>query len=156
MSHNIALSGARITDLSLLANIVKDLTRGTCRLVKGQTTFRTYPGQSNVCDHCIVIGNGQYDIGLKRQKDGSYSLIGDFSMMANTSPFAARGQNLFQMFQTVQDARQNYDQACARYATGALMQEYALRTAEEQAAILGRKVERVPGKNGTITLEIVE
>lgn len=162
MSHNVQLSGVRITDLDLLAQIVKDLTKGNCVLHRNRKTFRTYPGQSNQCDHCIEIKNGSYDIGIVKNKDGTFGLLADFTMLASTSPFAAkvaqRPMYNFGMFSggAAPTTREDYDQLSAKYATGSLMQEYVLRQAEEQAAILGRSTQRVTGKNGTVSLEIME
>jgi len=155
MSHNIALSGIIIRDLDLLAAVVKDLSKGRARLVKNQNTFRTYRGQDPSCDHAIVLSDLSYDIGIKRQKDGTFSLVADFSMIAMQSPFLARGQDPRSIY-TSTAFRSDYDQAYARMATGALMQEYAIRVAEEQAAVLGRTTQRVEGKNGTIALEVME
>lgn len=156
MSHNIALSGARITNLDILSDAVKAITNGKARLVRNQKTFRTYPGQDPACDHCIHIDSTQYDIGIRKQADGSWGLVADFSLLVHNSPFLARDHTMQQLRQLALQGRSNFDQECARYATGALMQEYILRTAEEQAAILGRTTQRVTGKNGAIALEIME
>lgn len=152
MSHNIALSGVRITDLKELADVVRVVGQGQARFMPNQKTFRTYQGQSPVCDHAIVLAGSNYDIGLRRESDGSYSLLADFTMIAHGSPFRARGVDYHQFLRSAT----NYDQAAAQFATGALQQEYALRKAEEQAAKMGRRATRIPGKNGSITLEIME
>lgn len=150
------MSGARITDLNILAEAVKAVTKGKARLVRNQKQFRTYPGQDSRCDHCIHIDGVNYDIGIRKQADGSWGLIADFSLLVHNSPFLAKGHTLQQLHQLAMSSRGSYDQECARFATGALMQEYILQTAEEQAAILGRTTQRVTGKNGAVALEIVE
>lgn len=102
-----------------------------------------------------MINGQQYDIGIKRNADGTFGLVADFTMMSQTSPFKARGQQLMSLYSPGRSF-ETYGQDAARFATGALLQEYALMVAEEQAAILGRMTSRVAGKNGSIALEIME
>lgn len=141
--------------MSLLEAAIKAVSGGRAKLVKNQKTFRTYTGQDTACDHAIVIEGQQYDIGIKRNTDGTFGLVADFTMMSQTSPFKARGQQLMSLYSPGRSF-DTYGQDVARFATGALLQEYALIVAEEQAAILGRTANRVTGKNGAIALEISE
>lgn len=156
MSHNIALAGVRISNLDILAEAVSKLTNNACRLVKGQKNFRTYQGQPTNCDHAIVVAGSSYDIGIRAEKDGTFSLVADFTMMAGQSPFSPKHLSYGDFLTQNRSDRTNYDQAAGKYAVGALMQEYILIQAEDKASRLGRRTQRVPGKNGTVALEIVE
>jgi len=144
--------------LGLLEAAVKTVSGGRAKFVKNQKTFRTYTGQDTACDHAIIIEGQPYDIGIKRNADGTFGLIADFTMMFNTSPFKARDQQLTSLYSlySSESSFNTYEQNVSRFATGALLQEYALMVAEEQAAILGRMTNRVAGKNGSIALEIME
>ena len=132
MSHNITLKNAIVKDLRLLGRIVKDLSKGEARLTMDAITFRTFPGQPNRCDAAIIMP-GQHDIGLVKTADkkGYNPVFDDYAL----SP----------MFKALNS--RNY--------VGLLMQEYALREGEIEAARLGMSSTRVPGKNGTVTLELI-
>jgi hypothetical protein len=143
MSHNIVLSGVRITDLSLLGKIVADLSKGQARLVQNVANFRTYVGQSTTCDHRIDMP-GPHDIGLVRQPDGSYQLKYD--------PF-----RMSSVFRT-EEVEYSSGMSSADYgaiAIGNLLMEYTLQEAEIAAGMRGLSTQRVPGKNGAISLEII-
>lgn len=156
MSHNVQLSGVRIDDLDLLASVIRDVSKGKAQLMKGARTFRTYSGQPNQCNHSIHIKDSRYDIGLVGNKSDGFSMLADFSMLLHASPFLAKGFKRENLMMIGSSARANFDQECAKWATGALMQEYVLRQAEEQAGRLGRRVQRIEGKNGMIALEVME
>ena len=132
MSHNIKLSGVRYDDLRLLEDVVKDVSKGAARLVRNQKTFRTYAGQPNTCDHCIAMP-GRHDIGLVRNQSGAYDMVFD--------PYCL--DRVFFANQT------GYT---AQHYVGALAQEYLLRAAEIKAAQGGFSTQRVPAKNGSVSL----
>lgn len=135
MSHNIVLTGVRYDDLRLLGEVVNDLSNGQAKLMRNQKTFRTYPGQPTDCEHCITMP-GRHDIGLRRNKEGSYDMIFDPYDMNRV--FQAKGGNVYG----------------GEAAIGALAQEYVLRAAEIRASQQGYTTTRIPGKNGNISLEI--
>jgi hypothetical protein len=135
VSHNIILTGVRYDDLRLLGEVVNDLSAGQAKLMRNQKTFRTYPGQPTQCDHCIAMP-GRHDIGLKRNSEGSYDMIFDPYGMSNV--FQAKGGAYV------------YGES----AIGAIAQEYVLRAAEIRAAQQGYSTQRIPGKDGNVSLEI--
>jgi hypothetical protein len=135
VSHNIVLTGVRYDDLRLLGEVVKDLSKGKATLKRDQKNFRTYSGQPTNCDHCIAMP-GRHDIGLRRNKEGSYDMIFDPYGMDNV--FQAKGGKYI------------YGES----AIGAVAQEYVLRAAEIRAAQQGYTTNRIPGKDGNISLEI--
>ena len=117
-------------DLDQLASVVKSLTNGECVLDKTGTRFRTYVGQDGNCDAMIKM-SGNYDIGLRKSGIG-YVPIADFSMIY---PNPLMG---------------------GHHPMGKVQQEYALREAEYTAAQNGMTATRLTGKNGTVTLELVQ
>lgn len=133
MSHNITLSGVKFTDMSLLGEIVRDLSKGQAHLDMRATIFRTYAGQPNKCDAAIKLP-GKHDIGLKKNADASYTPVFDpYDMMP-----VFRADKGFSMI-------------------GELQREYGLQQAEYEAAQNGFSTERVTDhKTGTIVLELTE
>jgi hypothetical protein len=134
MSHNIVLSKVRYDDLKLLEQVVHDLSNGKARLVRNQTRFRTFKGQPDDCDHCIVMP-GPHDIGLRRRNDGGYDLV--FDPYAMDMVFAARS------------VHNGYNE---NIYVGALAQEYLLRAAEIKAAQSGFGTQRIKHDNGSVSL----
>ena len=130
MSHNIILSKVKFKDLTVLGQVASDLSNGKCILDATAKEFRTYYNQDPKCDGMIKM-DGAFDIGLKKTTDG-YVPVADFSMMRNSNPFSAGGNDV-----------------------GKLQQEYILREAEYTAAQNGMTSERIQGKNGKVTLELV-
>ena len=132
MSHNIVVKGVRIKDTDLLAKIVTEMSKGAASLDMTAKLFRTERmlGGTNPCDGTINLP-GSYDIGLHKTGD-SFSLTfppGISRVLAGQS-------------------RSN--------PIGGAMQEYALREAEYAAAQDGRETNRIAGKNGTVTLEVIQ
>lgn len=131
MSHNITLKDVNISDLSLLGEIVHSLSNGEAALVRDAKTFRTYAGQSNICEHKITMP-GRHDIGLRSNDIGGYTMIFDPYMMSRVFKH---------------DKGRNY--------AGMLLQEYTLQEAEIKAAQKGFSSRRIEGDNGVVTLELV-
>lgn len=133
MSHNIVMKDVRLKDMAMLASVVRDMSQGRATLDMNLKSFRTERmlGGSGECDACIKMP-GEMDIGLIL--DGN----------AYSPVFGAMGMN--QIFR----ARNG------RSPIGGLLQEYALREAEYEAAQQGYDATRVEQPNGTITLELVE
>lgn len=131
MSHNITLTGVKIKDLNLLSKIVTTMSGGVATLHKDASRFRTYAGQDSSCDAKIAMP-GKHDVGLKKNKDGSYSPVFD--------PYAMDA-----VFKNQYGS--NY--------IGKLLQEYTLQEAEYEAARNGFIATRVPGAKDTVTLELV-
>jgi hypothetical protein len=131
MSHNITLSGVKIKDLDTFAKIVTEMSNGQATLHKKASRFRTYAGQDPACDAKIKMP-GPHDVGLKKNKDGSYTPVFD--------PY-----NMSPIFK---------NDGCTN-RIGKLLQEYALQEAEYEAARNGFTATRVPGEKNTVTLELV-
>lgn len=142
MSHNIVLSGVRITDLNLLGNIVKELSGGKATLTQNVSTFRTFVGQSTSCDHRIDMP-GRHDIGLVRQKDGSYQL--KYDPYAMDDVFRTKGVQFNHSMNSAQ---------IGAIHIGNLLMEYTLQEAEIAAGMRGLSTQRVPAANGAISLEV--
>ena len=132
MSHNVTMSNVQIKDLQLFGNIAQTMSAGAAHLDVHAKTFRTYRGQPTDCDAKISMP-GAHDIGLKRNADGNYVPVFDPYNMAPIFR-AAQGRNYI----------------------GALLREYAMQEAEITAAQQGMTTTRLPGKNGTEILEIVQ
>lgn len=132
MSHNITLNGVKFTDMTLLGNIVTQLSNGAAKLDMTATHFRTYAGQPTGCNGKIALP-GKHDIGLQKNSDASYSPVFDPYNM--TPVFQAEGGYSY---------------------IGALQREYGLQQAEYEAAQNGYASERVPGPKNTIILELSE
>lgn len=136
MSHNIVMKNIQIKDLDLLAKIVADMSGGKALLDKTKKTFRTERmlGGTGKCDACIVLSDANsMDIGLLKQATGGYSPV--HAAMGMSNIFRATG---------------------GRSPIGGLLQEYALREAEYQAAQNGFGSERKTQSDGTITLELIQ
>lgn len=131
MSHNVKLTNVKFTDLNSLAAVISEVSQGKATLDVNQKTFRTYRGQSNVCDACIKL-QGSYDIGLKL-KDGYYEPIMESALIYAGTDVGVRGAPL-----------------------GLVQQEYALREAEYEAAQRGFSTSREIHDDGRITLSCVE
>lgn len=127
MSHNIILANVKFTDLTMLGNVVTELSKGLAELKLNQKTFRTYRGQDGSCDHMIQMP-GRHDIGLKANSGGFSPVFDPYTM----DPVFKGGTNFI----------------------GKLQQEVVLRQAEYEAAQNGYSTERVSGANGDVTLEI--
>lgn len=125
------MTGVKFKDMSLLGTVVKELSSGAASLDMNARTFRTYPGQPNKCDATIKMP-GRHDVGLTKQADGSYSPLFDPYGMDNVFTLPMGNNRI-----------------------GAIQREYAMREAEYQAAQNGYTTQRVEGKNGTMTLEII-
>lgn len=124
MSHNVLIQNVKITSLDALRRAITELhTEGVNVALLEQTTFRTYRGQDNRCDLCISLPNGNYDVGLKLQRDGSYIPICDASMMPRD------GSSI--------SCRLGPGVDWSRAAIGKLMQRYSTCVAEDSLQLSG-------------------
>lgn len=130
MSHNIRLKGVRFTDTAMLASVVTDLSAGRASLDMNASSFRTWPGQPTNC-HGAIKMPGAHDVGLLKNAEGAFEPVFDPYNMDNV--FAGRSNKI-----------------------GGLMQEYALRQAEYEAAQNGMTSTRIKGKDGMVTLEMTQ
>jgi len=131
MSHNVILSGVKFNDMNLLGSIVTQLSKGTAMLDMTAKNFRTYPGQPTGCDAVIKMP-GNHDIGLKHE-NGSYTPVFDPYSMSDVFQCADSGARI-----------------------GDLTREYTLQQAEYEAAQNGMSTNRIAGKGGVVTLEILD
>lgn len=132
MSHNITLTGVKFNDMNLLNSCVQQLSNGQATLDLQAKSFRTFVGQPTNCDAAIKMP-GRHDIGLKKLESGGYMPVFD--------PY-----DMDRIF------------ACPQSGApiGRLTQEYTLQQCEYEAAQNGMATERVPGKNGVVTLEVID
>jgi hypothetical protein len=129
VSHNIKLSGVKITDLGLLGDVIRSVSGGLCVLDTTTKTFRTYRGEDPSCDAVIKMP-GMWDIGLRKQGD-EYAAVMESALMHQKTPLGVMGAPL-----------------------GLVQQEIALREGEYLAAQNGWTSERVVGEKGRITLSV--
>ena len=71
MSHNVLID-FQIRSLEELKETCESLG---IEFIEGQKTFQSY--QQGRCDHAIRIPGASYEIGVKAEKDGTYSLQWD-------------------------------------------------------------------------------
>ena len=71
MSHIFSIEFA-ITNLNDLKETCASLG---FEFMEGQKTFRSY--QTGICDHAIRIPGASYEIGVKAEKEGTFSLAWD-------------------------------------------------------------------------------
>jgi hypothetical protein len=81
MSHVTKLKGVKITDLrAVQAAVAKLQQKGIkCSLVQNQKPRVHGMDAAPVCEHVLKL-NGAYDVGLQKQKDGSYEPVFDTYM----------------------------------------------------------------------------
>lgn len=87
MSH-LATVTTRITDLSALQQAAHALR---CSLQTGGQA-RFYGGLSEPCDYVLALP-GRYDLGFKRQSDGSFSFVADEELLGGRSGTDGFGRN---------------------------------------------------------------
>lgn len=139
MSHNITLTSVVVKDLDLLAKALRNLAVPGVSLDREAKTFRTFIGQSNVCEGRINMP-GNYDIGLRRTPNGNYNMVADFTMLDHSLEHP--------QCRTV-DGKRRDDARISR-----LSQELGLVQAEYEAAKRGQNARRVTGANGLISLRV--
>jgi hypothetical protein len=66
--------------------------------VPNQTQARFYREQQEPCDHAILIPNSRYEVGLRRQEDGSYALVMDEYDQKLKSLMGEQGQRFLQHY----------------------------------------------------------
>lgn len=142
MSHNVSIAGVKITDLNALQAAISELQQEGSRITfepEGKA-FRTWPGQPNSCDAVIRLPAERFDVGLRKQADGSYVPIFDHMLNNNQS------------ISCEVPTREN--RMDGRFALGRLLQRYAVCVAEQQAAAEGHMVSRNKDDAGNIVLTV--
>lgn len=148
MSHNVALKGTKLKDLTALRIACDELAKEGAKIRFDETakTFRTYHGEDPKCDAAIIMGNGTLDIGLRKTADGSYEPVFDpYGFSADLSvdgkavnfnePKAASGRARY--------GNADYDEQYARSRIGKLLQRYGVVVTERMAAKSGKTYSRV-------------
>lgn len=164
MSHNVKITGIKITDLDALDSAIAELRAEGIgiRLERGplasrSLTFRTYRAGSLNDDrahHVIRLDNCKYDIGLIRQPSGHYLPVYDNALGISVAcPIAAPGGGNNYNMRAITDAGE-VALAARGIGIGKLMQRYSTRLAEMEAKRRGYTSRRVPGENGALHLEI--
>lgn len=156
ISHNVALKGVKLKDTTALRVACEELVKEGAKLTLdlNAKTFRTYQGQSNKCDAAIIMGNGQHDIGLKMQTDGSYEPVFDPYGFSNDLRVGSKAEN-FSAPSTEGHRYGAYDQSHATSAIGKLLQRYGVVVTERAAAASGKTYTRQTNKQtGVVELTI--
>lgn len=148
MSHNVLLHGVVFRDLDILQAAVAELVQEGVHavVIKQPTKIRGWNGRGAMVDAAIMLEREQYDIGLKKQADGSY--IPFMESMLNAAGIQAQ-PNACSI-----DSKQRHDYMAAKL--GRLTQRYAVIHAERQARKLPNvmSVKRAVKTNGQIHLNI--
>lgn len=146
MSH-IATVSCKIMDLAALKEAAKELGG---IFVENQKTYKWYgrsmgdaplPAGMTVkdlgkCTHAIKLPGVNYEVGVVKQKDGSYTLAYDYFTYA---PNGHDGGKLLEKFGPKLDT---------------LTMLYSVHVATMQARARGWSVARQPGKNGAVNLMV--
>lgn len=127
MSHNTVIKDVKITDLDALTTAVDQLIREGVNIAfdREATKFRTYRGQPDACQGAIRLPGEAFDIGLKREEDGTYVPVFDHMLDQNRSIACAF---------TPGERRSD------RHTIGKLMQYYTAAKAEKEAALQGHMI----------------
>jgi hypothetical protein len=140
VSHNVVIDNVKIANLTAFEIAVNELIKegANIRLNKSRNTFRTWEGQPNKCDMVLELPGEQFDIGLVKQPDGSYSPVFDHMLDANRSGISCKLDR--------SDSYKDRD----RGTIGRLMQRYAVCAVEHEMAIQGNSTSRSTADNGEI------
>ncbi len=163
MSHNVSITGIKITSLPALelacAELQKEgvnvmLERGANRSLK----FRTYSAgikNDDTADCVIRLPGGAYDIGLVRQPGGHYAPVYDNALGISVAcPIACdlKPGNRFD-YRAITD-KAELELAGKGIGIGKLMQRYTAIVAEMDAKRKGYIARRVTNPNGAIQVLI--
>jgi hypothetical protein len=105
--------------------------------VERNTGARFFSGTSEMCDFVLKL-NGWYDLGLKRQPDGTYSLIADEELI-DPERYCSRSVEGTKMIGK---------------GAGRFKQEYAYAVLQAQARRKGQRLVRQDLSNGRIRVMI--
>lgn len=148
MSHTTTIKNVPIRDTRALKSAVADLQAAgvACELVENQKPRLYSAAQSNDlgnCEYVLRLPNSRYDVGFKKQADGTYAPVtdtwgGDVSKnIGATCPVP------------------NSEEGRAQHAIGRLMQAYTKHATLNYASDHGMMVENsTVGADGQITLTL--
>jgi hypothetical protein len=144
MSHTSAIKSISIQSVSALRAAVEELaTTGVkCSLVENAKPRAYFSNQQGlgVADFVLQLHDAQYDVGFYKTEDGkSYEARTDFW-----------GKSVESVLGACALSPENAMQA----KLGKLYQLYGIAAATEQARKKGHMVRRIPGKDGSIKLEV--
>lgn len=79
MSHTTTLKSVAIRDVRALRQAAQKLkSKGVnCELVANSKPRMYSARQSEKCDYVLKLNEGQYDVGFKKQQDGTYAPVFD-------------------------------------------------------------------------------
>lgn len=139
MSHNVLIDNVKITNITALEMAIRELVKEGAKvnLNKDRKTFRTWEGQPNKCDMVLELPGEQFDIGLVKQKDGSYMPAFDHMLDRNHAGISC---------QWSPGDKVERD----RGTIGKLMQRYSVCAVEHEMALAGHSCTRSQGKDGEI------
>lgn len=134
MSHTSTIKGIAITDPAVMNKAVQNLqAKGVnCSLIQNATPrmyYRHQEAEVGVCDFVLKLPNAKYDVGFKKQDDGSYAAI--FDEWANS---VAGQVGATCAIPTTPEER-------SLWAIGQFAQEYAQEAAIKAAAAQGYMVQ---------------
>lgn len=131
MSHTTSVKSVKITDIEALKKAVQNLAEQgrQVTLVENAVPRMYYKDQHGKCDYVLKLG-GIYDVGLEKQKDGSYVPVfdewgGHVANVLGTKKKVPAGTNK------------------AEVAIGALMSEYALEATRNYAYSQGLLIDSI-------------
>lgn len=82
MSHTTTIKGVAISDAEVMARAVRNLqNKGvSCSLIENATPrmyYRSQEAEVGVCDYVLKLPGAKYDVGFKKQEDGTFAPILD-------------------------------------------------------------------------------
>ena len=79
MSHTTTLKNVAIRDVRAMRSAAEELAASgiNCRLVENESPRMYYPGQQEQCEYVLKLEDGSYDVGFKKQKDGTFAPVLD-------------------------------------------------------------------------------
>lgn len=149
MSHITKLNGVQIKDVAAIKAAVAELKQKgiDCELVQNATVRMHSERETNQvgkCEYVLKLNKGQYDLGFKKQADGTYqpvmdtygSHVGKQIGAACPMPNSAEGR--------------------AQHQAGQFMQLYAKHAATNAARAKGYQIQSATvDQSGSVQLQIV-
>lgn len=145
MSHTTEIKSVPLRDEAAIRQAVRELENSGVDLefLENVVPRMYYRNQSGPCDYVIKLRKSRYDVGLKKQDDGSYSAV-----------FDAWGGDIQSQIGAKFRPKNNADGMAENI--GRFLQQYSKHAAMNAAVNAGYQVmgETVDGSTGEIHLEL--
>ena len=130
MSHTTTVRSVKITEIDALRQAIAEIAAEgiAVELVENAVPRMYYGNQHGKCDYVIKLKNSQYDVGLERQRDGSFVPV-----------FDEYAGHIAKQLGAKRSRRGNENSA--EHAIGNLLQKYAVNAAKNAALGQGLIIE---------------